>query len=185
LVRPDREVAASVGLPDTEIPVRAEHVDRIFGRRVDLAALVDEVEAFAAAEPDAIAKIEATAIAMFGAVVDELLRDRNFELAESYALRGLRWAPGLISLRVQLGRAQHGMGRAAEATVHWLAAVTAARSEQRWSPMLWLLTARALMEQDQLDAAATLLDDLADMLPEQYEFWELRGLVRDLAGNGA
>lgn len=182
LVRPDADVAAAVGMPDAPIPVREEHVERIFGHRVDVLALVDELETFAASEPDSIASLEASAVALFGVVVDELLLSRNFELAEEYAIRGLRWSPGVISLRVQLGRAQHGLGRHAEATIHWLAAVTAARSEQRWSPMLWLLTARALMELDQFDGAATLLDDLADMLPEQYAFWELRGMVRDLGG---
>lgn len=182
LVRPKAGVAEAVGMPDSALPVRTEHAERIFGRRVDLPALVDELEMFAALQPASIPKLEPSAVALFGVVVDELLRDRNFALAEGYALRGLRWAPGLISLRVQLGRAQHGLGRHAEATVHWLAAVSAARADKTWSPMLWMLTARALMEQDQLDAAATLLDDLADMLPAQYEFWELRGLVRDLEG---
>lgn len=180
MMRPDATVAEAVGLSTSPIPVHADRVDEIFGDdRVDLRALLDNLEVFAQTEPDSVERLTDTVVWLFETVVDEMLTDGNFELAENYALRGLSWAPRRVGLKARLGSAQHGLGQHSEATVHWLAAVSQARRVNECSPMLWLLTARALMEQNQLAAAATLLDDLAETKPVLPEFWELHELLRD------
>lgn len=175
MMRPDPRIADAVGLSTTAIPVRQDRVDEIFaGDRVDLPALLENLEEFATDQPGFAEQLTPTIIWLFETTINELLTEGKFERAEDTALRALAWEPQRTSLKVALGRAQHGLGRHAEATAHWLAAVSRARDAKDFSPMLWLLTARALMEQHRLAAAATLLDDLADTMPLLPEFWELR-----------
>ena len=185
LVRPDAAVADAVGLPRAELPVRADRAERLFdGARVDLCGVIDELEYFAGQQPDQIPRLEPSVIRLATTAIDELLVSHNWELAEIYALRALRWAPKHPTLRVQLGRAQHGLGRHAEATVHWLAVVADARGRDTWSPMLWLMTARSLMEQEQWAAAATLLEDIADHAPDDPQFWQLHRHVQERLVDG-
>lgn len=180
MMQPDARVAEAVGLSASALPVQADRVDEIFGDEVvDLRALLDNLETFAEAEPGSAEQLTDTVVWLFETVIDQMLTDGHFELAEDYALRGLSWAPRRIGLKARLGSAQHGLGQHAEATAHWLAAVSQARRADECVPMLWLLAARALMEQNQLTVAATLLDDLAETKPALPEFWELHELLRD------
>lgn len=181
LVEPSSKLAEAVGLPSAPLPVRADRVERIFGERVDLLGLVDEIEAFVGEQPDQFVTLEPSIVRLYDAAIDDLLDTRNFELAEQLALRGLAWAPDSPSLRVQLGRAQHGLGRHAEATLHWSAVVAEQRASGHWSPMLWILTARALDEMGHPAAALDLLDDVADLLPDGRDFWDLRGAIAERA----
>ena len=164
LVQPSTALTALVGLPETALPVRHARVDAIFKSqtsRIELCDLVDELEVFAGEEPDAIARLTPSMALLARAAIGELLWENQWERAETYARLARRWSPNDTPLLVQLGRALHGLGRHSEATTQWQSAIARAREAEQWSPMLWLLTARSLMEQDQFDEAALLVDEIS------------------------
>jgi predicted Zn-dependent protease len=165
LVRPAMGVARLTGLIPSGLPVRSRRLDDVLGRatgRVDLAALCDELDVFATEQPDTIDRLTPSMIRLSIAAADEALWARDWDRAERLVRRGRGWDPANLSLLVKSGQALHGLGRHAEATDHWRSAIDAARAAELWSPMLWLLTARSLIEQHDDRAAVVLLDELCD-----------------------
>lgn len=164
LVQPSTILTAIVGLPGTSLPVRQARLDDIFRSqqsRVKPCDLVDEIELFVVEEPDAIDRLSPSMVLLARAAVADLLWAHEWESAEKYARAARRWSPQDASLQIQLGSALHGLGRHREATTQWKAVIARARDGSRWSPMLWLLTARSLMELDQFDEAAVLVDEIS------------------------
>lgn len=163
LVQPAPGMARVTGLVNAPIPVRVSRVDELVGvgvRRINVAGLTDEIERFASEQTDTIERLTPSMVRLSIAATSDALWAKDWTGAERLARRGRRWSPANLSLRVQLGQALHGLGRAGEATEQWRSAVDAARCVGRWSPLLWLLTARAFIEQGRHREANDLLDEI-------------------------
>lgn len=171
LVEPSTSVVELTGLRAARLPVRTERLDEVLGRRgdgkgiVDLGGLVEEIDVFVAEQPESMERLLPSMVRLAIAACDEALFDGDFARVERLARLARRWSPSNVALRIRLGRALHGLGRHAEATHHWTEAVRHAGERDQWSPMLWLLTARSLMEQSNDADAAQLLDEICIRAP--------------------
>lgn len=167
MIEPTYGVARLTGLAPTPIPVRLSRAPALFNDpanegRVDLVGLADELDDFVAEQPQTAASLTPSMTRLSMAAVDQALDDAEWERAAQVARRARRWAPDHLGLQVGLGRALHGSGRHREATAQWQQAIERAREHGLWSPMLWLLTARARMELGDDRAANDLLDELCE-----------------------
>ena len=174
LLELDDSAPAGLGLREVAWPVPARDVASVMGPPVRLDLLLVHADRWCDEFPGRANSLAPSIARVAHAVGVDALDDHDWASAAHHLRIGLRRDPTNVSLRSHLGLALWGAGDRGRAADQLLATVEISRSVGRTAPLLWVLTARALVEVGRADEAATLLDDVASLLPQEAAFWELR-----------
>jgi hypothetical protein len=150
-------------IPPVPVPVRQSRTGAVFpaGGPVNLPAMLEEVQAFVAANPQAEDTYRSL-LAGLGLVAGLAATERG---AHEEALRcyhaGLLAVPENIVLRSHEALAIQALGRVAEARER-LEAIVRAVPRGEIMPLVWMLLARRYVEDGELAKAQPLLDELSE-----------------------
>jgi predicted Zn-dependent protease len=181
LIQLEDAARSRMHLPAVGWPVPAGEVDAVLGPPVRLDRVVEAADRWCDDAPDRAAALAPALARLAYAVAIDEMDDHCWDLAVEHLRIGLRHDPTNVSLRGHLGLALWGAGQRDRAVHHLLVAVDVCRAAGRAAPLLWLLTARALDETGRFAEAASLLEELAALLPAEEQFWDLLAAVRGRA----
>jgi len=157
------DLRGELRIPPVPVPVRQQRIDVVFpqGGPVNLAAMLEEVRAFVATNPqvdDAYRPLQAGLASVAGMAATE--RGAHEEALQFYQA-GLEAIPGNIILRSHEALALQALGRTAEAREK-LEAIVKAVPRGEIMPLAWMLLARRYFEDGEPARARPLLDELSE-----------------------